>query len=124
MANTPRVAGVTKVTLDGEAFRVKGSVEIVYSDVKREAVVGLDGFHGYKEEPKACSIKLDLTVGPELSLSRLKTVTNSTVVCEGPTGATFVLANAVFDGDGAYDPGEGKLSAMLFGSSIRELAAR
>lgn len=123
MAAAPRIAGVTKITLDGTAFRVKGSVEVVFSNAKREAVTGLDGFHGFKEDPQACSIKFDLSVGLELSLTRLQAVTNATIVCEGPTGAAFVLANAVYAGDGGYDPGEGKLTATFFGSNIREIAA-
>lgn len=46
-----RVGGVIFVKVDGGQLRAKGEFEYNLGVPKREAIVGMDGTHGYKEDP-------------------------------------------------------------------------
>lgn len=51
MAVCERLAGITGLTVDGNAYMVVSDVTWSPSDVRRETLVGLDSVHGYSEVP-------------------------------------------------------------------------
>ena len=123
MAN--RIAGITRVTCDGVAYRVKGSVEIMGHTIKREGVIGADGeVHGVKETGVIPGMTLDITFDRGTSLRALQLINGSTITCEGPTGAQFILGDAWYSGEGKYSPGEGEAKLEFQGSYFREVPAR
>lgn len=120
MAAAIRTSGTAYLKLDGGQLALKGSLTIQPSDVERAGVKGLDGIHGYKEGAAIPSIEVQLTDMPDVSLTSLKNVKNSTVTAEVANGKVFVLANAwscpPFDLDGA----EGHFTIKFEGLSCNE----
>ena len=51
MAVCERLAGITGLTVDGNAYMVVSDVTWSPSSVRRETLVGLDTVHGYSEVP-------------------------------------------------------------------------
>jgi hypothetical protein len=51
MAACERLAGITGLTIDGEAYMVVSDVTWSPSRWKRETLVGLDSVHGFSEVP-------------------------------------------------------------------------
>lgn len=51
MAVCERLAGITGLTVDGNAYMVVSDVTWSPSTVRRETLVGLDSVHGYSEVP-------------------------------------------------------------------------
>lgn len=51
MAVCERLAGITGLTIDGNAFMVVSDVTWSPSNVTRTTLVGLDAVHGYEERP-------------------------------------------------------------------------
>jgi len=52
MANR-RVGGIIFLKVDGEGFQSKGNFTYNIGVPKKEAVVGADGVHGFKETPQS-----------------------------------------------------------------------
>jgi len=52
-----RVGGIIRFSIDGVQYRAKGNFSYMIGNPKREAVVGSDGVHGYKETPQALFIE-------------------------------------------------------------------
>lgn len=121
MAGAIHVAGTAYVKLDGGQLALSGSLKIQPSDVERAGVTGLSGIGGYKESPAIPSIEIQVFDVPEISLTALKNVKNSTVTAEVSNGKVYVLSNAwscpPFDLDGA----EGQVTIKFEGMSCNEL---
>jgi hypothetical protein len=79
------IAGTAQVTVDGVTYQLEGAAKYMPSTVKREALLGMDGFHGWKETPVAGSISLSIRDGSSFAVGAFNTVRNATVV--------LVLAN-------------------------------
>ena len=46
-----RIAGILFFKVDGQQFQARGSFKIQPNSTKKTAVVGVDGVHGFKEDP-------------------------------------------------------------------------
>lgn len=121
MAAAIRTSGTAYIKLDGGQLALAGNLKIQPSDIERAGVTGLDGIHGYKESAAIPSIEVEITKTPDLRLSVLKNVTNSTVTAECADGTVYVLSNSwtcpPFDLDG----GEGKATIKFEGLSCNEI---
>jgi hypothetical protein len=60
MAVCERLAGITGLTIDGNAYMVVSDVTWSPSDVTRTTLVGLDAVHGFEERPIAGYIEATL----------------------------------------------------------------
>jgi len=74
------IAGTAQVTVDGATYQLEGSAKYSPSRVKREALIGQDGFHGWKEMPVAGSISMSLRDAGNLTVGQLNAIRNATVV--------------------------------------------
>jgi hypothetical protein len=74
------IAGTAQVTVDGITHQVEGAAKYSPSSVKREALLGMDGFHGWKETPVAGSISMSIRDAGDLDVHDFNTMRNSTVV--------------------------------------------
>jgi hypothetical protein len=117
-----KVAGTAYFKLDGVQYALQGSMTINFSEVQREAMVGADGVHGFKETPQAPSIAVTLTRTPECSLETLRRVTDSTITAECSDGRTYVLTEAFQSGELSYAVIEGTLPVTFHGRTCREIA--
>ena len=63
------LAGTASITVAGTTYLLEGSFKYSPSTVKREALVGMDGFHGWKETPVPGSISASLRDTGDLTVA-------------------------------------------------------
>lgn len=64
-----RLAGITGLTVDGNAYMVVSDVTWSPSSVRRETLVGLDSVHGYSEVPVQGFIEATLRDSGSISVA-------------------------------------------------------
>lgn len=116
-----RRGGIVFLKIDGEQYDVKGEGTYNMGSPMREAIVGQDQVHGYKETPQVPSITIALTDRGDLDLKKLQAVNNATIVLELANGKAVVLRSAWFAGEGTVTTGEGEISAKFEGLSAEEV---
>lgn len=108
-----RRAGRVYLKIDGTQYDAKGDFSYNLGNDKRDAIVGADGIHGYKETPQVAFIEGAVTDAPELDLDKLTQADNITVTLELVTGKTIVLPNAWFAGEGGVTTSEGEIAVRF-----------
>ena len=88
------IGGVAYLKVDGTQYALKGNLTISPDMFARTGVAGMDGVHGYTEQPRVPEITADLSDLGGMSLQQLRAVCNSTVTIELRTGKTYILRNA------------------------------
>ena len=71
-----RRAGIIYVKVDGKQYDAKGAYTYNLGKPKRDAIIGADGVHGYKETPQVAFIEGAVTDSDELDLATLVTADN------------------------------------------------
>jgi len=89
-----RKGGIIFFKIDGVQYQAKGAFTTSLGRATREAIVGSDGVHGYKEMPVAPYVEGEITDDLAISLDALSQVTDATVTVEYANGKVFVLRNA------------------------------
>jgi hypothetical protein len=74
------IAGTAQVTTDGVTQQLEGGLKYSPATIKREALVGKDGFHGWKNTPVAAFIEMVLRDNGTLTIASFNAMTNSTIV--------------------------------------------
>lgn len=118
-----RVGGVIFLKIAGQQQRVKGSWTYNLGIAKREAVVGSDSVHGYKEMPQAPFIEGTITDDGTVSMEELLKTADETIILELANGKVISLNNAWFAGDGNFTTEEGELEARFEGLTADEIRA-
>src|SRR5689334_17917564 len=104
-----RRGGLVSSQLNGEIQNAKGSFTVNLGRPKREAIVGADAVHGYKETKQVAFIEGEVTDRSDLDLNKLVTMTDATVTLETGVGKVYVLRNAWFAGEGSLETEEGNI---------------
>lgn len=118
-----RVAGTAFIKVDGEQLALRGTATINPLSSTRSGVVGMDGVHGYKEEPAIPSIELEVGDRRDLDLTKVGAWTGKTVTFEAATGRTYVLADAFQSGDLSLNGADGSVTLKFEGASMRSFAS-
>lgn len=118
-----RISGLIYIKVDGQQYRAKGNFTYNLGKPKREAVVGADGVHGYKELPKAPFIEGEISDEATLNLAALQDITDATVTLELPNGKTIVLRKAFYAADGDGQTEESNIQLRFEGETCEEIAA-
>lgn len=121
MANTNRRAGVLYLKIDGAQHDARGSYTYSLGPPKREAIVGADGVHGYKEMPQVPYIEGEITDARDLDLAALQALTESTVTLELANGKTVVLRDAWYAADGTVGTEQANVQVRFEGLSAEEI---
>lgn len=116
-----RVGGIVFIKIDGELYQAKGEFTYNVNPVKRESVVGADGVHGFKEEPKPFFIEGAITDNDELDLEKLQSARDATVTLELANGKVIVLREAFYAADGDVTTSEGEIQARFEAISGEEV---
>jgi hypothetical protein len=74
------IAGTAQVTTDGVTQQLEGGLKYSVATVKRTALVGKDGFHGWREDPVAPYIEMVLRDAGNLTVANFNAMRNSTIV--------------------------------------------
>lgn len=118
-----RVGGILFFKLDGQLFQAKGEYTYDIGVPKREAVVGADAVHGFKEEPKVPFIEGAITDNDELDLQALLEFRDGTATLELANGKVIVIREAFYAGDGTVTTSEGEVTVRIEGIRGEEVPA-
>lgn len=121
MANQNRIAGLIAVKVDGTQYLAKGNFTYNIGKPKRDAVVGADAVHGYKEVPQVPFIEGEFSDRADISLETLVTISDATVTMELGNGKVIVLRNAWYAGEGTVNTEEGNVGVRFEGMSADEV---
>lgn len=116
-----RKGGIIFLQVNGEIYDAKGSFTYNIGRPVREAIVGHDSVHGYKELPQVAFIEGEITDRSTLDLEALVTLSGATVTLELANGKVIVLRDAWFAGEGTGNTEEGNLAVRFEGKSGEEI---
>jgi hypothetical protein len=120
MSNQRR-GGIIQLQVNGEIQDAKGNYTYNLGRPKREAIVGSDTTHGYKETPQVAFIEGEVTDRGSLDLDKLVTMTDATVTLELANGKVVVLRDAWYAGEGTGNTEEGNIAVRFEGKSAEEI---
>lgn len=112
-----RKGGIIQVQVNGEIFQAKGNFTYNLGRSKREAIVGSDAVHGYKEVPQVGFIEGEFTDGNSMSLDALVTFTDATVTLALANGKVIVVHGAYYAGEGSGSSEEGAIPVRFEGEA-------
>lgn len=118
-----RIAGMLAVQVNGEVFQGKGNWSYNLGRPMREAIVGTNSIHGFKETPQVPFIEGEITDRGDLDLSALVQVTRATVTLRLGNGKMVVLRRAWFAGEGTANTEESNVEVRFEGLQAEEVAA-
>ena len=121
MAGNQRVAGLIRLQTNGEVLRAKGEFTWNLGKPKREAVVGSDGVHGYKETPQVPFIEGAITDAGDIDGAALVTLKDATVNLKIGNDKMIVLNKAWYAGEGTGNTGESEIGVRWEGDSAEEV---
>ncbi len=116
-----RVGGIIELKVDGSQYSAKGNFTYNIGRPKKEAVVGADKTHGYKETPQAAFIEGEITDRANLSLDKLTSIDNATAMLRLANGKLIVLRQAWYAGEGTGNTEEGNIAFRLEGMDGEEI---
>lgn len=116
-----RRGGMIYVKVDGQIYDAVGSFTYNLGRPQREALVGHDGVHGYKELPQVPYIEGEFRDSASLNVERLLTITGATVTLELANGKVIALRDAWFAGEGQVQTEEGNISVRFEGLQAEEI---
>lgn len=118
------VGGIIRITANGEQISAKGVWTYNLGKPKREAVVGADGVHGYKEVPQVAFIEGPTTDRGDLDLEALVGLRDATITLDLANGKAVVGGGAWFAGEGTGSTDEGEVAVRFEAERFEELAAQ
>lgn len=121
MSSGRRVGGIIFIKVDGNQYDAKGQFTYNLGVPKREAVMGQDSHHGYKELPQEAYCEGEITDSGTLDVKALMSITGATVTIELANGKVAMFRNAYFSGDGNVQTEEGNISVRFTGESAMEI---
>lgn len=116
-----RVGGIIQVQIQGQVYDAKGSYTYNLGRPIREAVVGADTVHGYKEMPQVAFIEGVITDRQGIDLEQIVTARDVTVTLQLANGKVIVLRDAWFAGEGSATTEEGEIAVRFEGISGEEV---
>lgn len=117
-----RRAGLIQVQVNGEVFDARGNWTYNLGRPKREAIVGADTVHGYRETPQVAFIEGEITDRGTLDVADLIGITDATVTLGLANGKTVTLREAWFAGDGNVTTEEANIAVRFEGAGAEELS--
>lgn len=117
-----RVGGIIFLKVNGAFYKAKGSFTYNLGSPKREAVVGADSVHGYKEMPQVPFIEGEITDTSTLDVVALTKITGATCTLEVANGKVITLRDAWFASEGNVQTEEGNIAVRFEGMSADEVS--
>ena len=115
-----RVGGTIFVRVNGTQRDAKGNFTYHLGIPKREAVIGPDRVHGYKEMPQVSYIEGAITDQGDLNVKELQELEDATVSIDLANGKSFSLSEAYYAHDGGITTEEGEIPVRFEGVSGEE----
>lgn len=105
-----RLAGILTVRENGIAHSAKGGFNYNLGVAKREAIVGSDTVHGFKEMPQVAFVEGEITDHVGVDLKKLLTGEGLTITLELANGKVIVLTEAWYAGEGTVGTEEANIA--------------
>jgi hypothetical protein len=118
-----RRSGILEVKVNGVIYDVKGNWTYNLVQAKREALVGADGVHGYKELPQVPFVEGEITDSSNLDLSTLMKVDNATVTLSLANGKVVEFRDAWYAADGNVQTEEANVQIRFEALGAEEIRA-
>ncbi len=112
-----RRGGIIQLQIDGEVYRAKGSFSYNLGRPMREALVGADSVHGYKETPQVAYVEGEITDGTDIDLDSLVSVKDATVTLTLANGKIIAVRDAYYAADGVGNSEEGNIAVRFEGEA-------
>ena len=117
-----RRSGTLFLKIDGQQRDAIGNWTYNIGSPKREAIVGVDRVHGYKEMPQVPYIEGEITDQKDLKLADLEALEDSTITLELANGKLIVLRSAWYAADGNVGTEQANVQVRFEGLSAEESA--
>lgn len=108
-----RRGGKIQFNVNGIIYLAKGEFTYHLGTAKRDAVIGSDRPHGFKETQQVAYIEGALTDDPGLDVATLRKITGASVTLQLGVGKTIVLSDAYEASDGTGKSEEGELAVRF-----------
>lgn len=120
--STQRRAGTIFLAVNGILQEAKGEFSYNIGRPKRDAIIGADAVHGYKETVQTAFIEGEITDRQTLDLDALVKGDDLTVTLELANNKVIVLRRAWFAADGTGHTGEANITVRweaISGEEVR-----
>ncbi len=118
---TQRKGGTIYIQVNGKRYDAKGAFTYNLGTPKKEAIVGAEKIHGYKEMPQVAFIEGAITDDIDLDLKTLQETDNATVTIELAVGKTIMLPSAFYASEGTGNTEEGEIPFRFEGDEAEEI---
>lgn len=112
--------GLINIKANGDLLKAKGNFSYNLGRPKREAILGVDGVHGYKEIVQVPFIEGEITIDGGIETKSILDITEATVTLELRNGKVITLNNAWSNTEGTVEVEEGKMSIRFESDSEGE----
>lgn len=116
-----RRGGIIQIQIDGSVLDAKGGFTYNLGKPKREAIIGADVVHGYKETVQVAFIEGEITDRDTLDLAALLGLTDNQITLALANGKTIVLRHAWCAADGTGNTEEGNIQVRFEGLDAEEI---
>ena len=122
MTSPNRRAGTLSLQINGNIFDAVGNFSYNLGAPKREALVGPDRVHGFKELPQAPMIEGEIRDAKDLDLKNaILNAVDATVTITLANGKVVMLREAYYSGDGNIGTEEANVEFSFHGMSAEEI---
>src|SRR5262245_51958050 len=121
-SSSQRRAGLIQLQVNGVVEDAKGAFTYNLGNPKREAIIGADGIHGYKETPQVAFIEGEITDRGNLDVKKFTSYDNLTVTLTLSNGKVVTLFEAWFAGEGTVSTDEANMQVRWEGSGAEEVS--
>jgi hypothetical protein len=118
-----RRAGIIELKVNGVLYDAKGNFTYNLGRAKREAIIGADRVHGFKETPQVAFIEGEITDSSTFDLDKLTKVEDATITLSLNNGKVIQLRQAWYAADGNGQTEEGNLQVRFEGADAEEIRA-
>jgi len=115
-----RRAGIIYFTVNGVRQDAIGSFTCGYGTPKREALIGSDGVHGYKETPQVAFIEGEIRDRADLDLKALFNSSEVTAHVEFGNGKGWAVRDGWYAGDATVQTEEANVGIRIEGPDGEE----
>jgi hypothetical protein len=119
----PARGGIIQLTIGGEVYDAKSDFDYNLGLPVREAIVGVDGVHDYKEVPQPAFVEGEITDRGSLNHAALVQLRDVTVALRLANGKTILLSSAWYAGEGGGNTGEGAIKVRFESRTAVEVPA-
>ena len=121
MANKNKVAGQSKIKVDGDLLDTDGTSTLELGGTKRDPVAGDYQAGSFRESTEPSKAECTILVKAGTRLVDLQRIDNATFTLDTDTGQTFIIRNAYVAEVISFNASEGKAKLTFMGPPAEEM---